>query len=121
MEHDITSFLDIAFILPLGCREADLVKTLIYVDNIELLTKVFWWACQRAASIGLRDYVIDIVHSGLSVRHQEICLEPFPTGRTAILLGSSKISTSMNFPGVCRVIQYKYCDLTIPDFDQRRG
>ncbi|KAJ7340586.1 hypothetical protein DFH08DRAFT_925287 [Mycena albidolilacea] len=72
MEHGITSFLDIAFILPLGCQEADLVKTLIYVDNIELLTKMFWWACQRAAPIGLRDYVIDIVHSGLSVRHQEI-------------------------------------------------
>ncbi|KAJ7312732.1 hypothetical protein DFH08DRAFT_1043981 [Mycena albidolilacea] len=121
MEHDITSFLDIAFILPLGCREADLIKTLKYVDDIELLTKMFWWAYQRAASTGLLDYVIDIVHSGLSVRHQEICLEGFRTGRTAILLGSSKISTGMNFPGVCRVIQYKCCDLTIPDFDQRRG
>ncbi|KAJ7916693.1 hypothetical protein B0H13DRAFT_1871021 [Mycena leptocephala] len=118
MEHEITCFLDIAFILPLGCREADLVKTLIYVDDIELLTKMFWWACQRAASIGLRDYVIDIIYFGLSVKYQEICLEAFRAGRT---LGPSKISTGMNFPGVHRVIQYKCCDLTIADLDQRRG
>ncbi|KAJ7478859.1 hypothetical protein B0H11DRAFT_1916542 [Mycena galericulata] len=44
MLHDITSFLDIAFILPLGAREADLVPSIVYSDDLELLTKMFWWA-----------------------------------------------------------------------------
>jgi superfamily II DNA helicase RecQ len=41
MLHDISSFLDIAFIIPLGSRESDLVRTMIYCDDLELLTKMF--------------------------------------------------------------------------------
>jgi superfamily II DNA helicase RecQ len=121
MKHSVESFLDIAFILPLGCRASNLVKTIIYCDDLELLTKMFWWAFQRASSMDLPTHVIDIIHSGLSARHQEICLEDFRNGKTSILLGSSKISAGMNFSGVRRVIQYKCRDLTIPDLDQHRG
>ncbi|KAJ7194955.1 hypothetical protein GGX14DRAFT_404312 [Mycena pura] len=67
MLYDITSFLDIAFILPLGTREADLVPTIVYADDLELLTKMFWWAFPRAASMGIPTHAIDIIHSGLSV------------------------------------------------------
>ncbi|KAJ7356530.1 ATP-dependent DNA helicase [Mycena albidolilacea] len=121
IKHNIESFLDLAFILPLGCCVSDLVKTIIYCDDLELLTKMLWWAFQRAASIGLPTHVVDIVHSGLSARHQEICLEDFRNDKVMILLGSSKISAGMNFSGVRQIIQYKCRELTIADADQRRG
>ncbi|KAJ7831849.1 hypothetical protein B0H14DRAFT_2592415 [Mycena olivaceomarginata] len=121
MKHSVESFLDITFILPLGSSAFNLVRTIIYCDDLELLTKMFWWAFQRVSSMDLPTDVIDIIHSGLSARHQELCLEDFRTGKTSILFGSSKISAGMNFSGVRRVIQYKCRDLTIPDVDQRRG
>ncbi|KAJ7750919.1 ATP-dependent DNA helicase [Mycena maculata] len=123
MKHDISSFLDLAFILPFGCSESSLakVKSIVYCDDLDLLTKMFWWAFSRAASMGIPTHAIDIIHSGLSARHQELALDAFRDGPTSILLGSSKISAGMNFPGVRRVIQYKCADLTVPDVDQRRG
>ncbi|KAJ7211426.1 P-loop containing nucleoside triphosphate hydrolase protein [Mycena rebaudengoi] len=121
MKHEISSFQDITFILPLGCREKDVIPSLVYCDDLELLTNMFWWAFQRAASMQIPTHVVDIIHSGLSARHQELCLQDFRSGKTKILLGSSKISAGMNFPGVRRVLQYKCRDLTVADFDQRRG
>ncbi|KAJ7726146.1 P-loop containing nucleoside triphosphate hydrolase protein [Mycena maculata] len=109
MKHDISSFLDLAFILPFGCSESSLakVKSIVYCDNLDLLMKM-------AASMGIPTHAIDIIHSALSARHQELGLDAFWDGPTSILLGSSKISAGMNFPGVRQVIQYKYVD-------QRRG
>ncbi|KAJ7684986.1 ATP-dependent DNA helicase [Mycena polygramma] len=121
MLHDILSFMDIAFVVPLGARLADLICTIIYCDDLELLTKMFHWLFSRAASMGIPTHAIDIIHSGLSPRHQELCMEDFRSGRTTILLGSSKISAGINFPGVARVIQYKCQHLQVSDFDQRRG
>jgi superfamily II DNA helicase RecQ len=92
MEHDIQSFLDIAFILPLGCKEADLVRTIVFCDDLDRLTEMFWWAFSRAAYMQLPTHVADIIHSGLSARHQEMALTDFRNGKTQILLGSSKIS-----------------------------
>jgi hypothetical protein len=121
MQHDIGSFLDIAFILPLGCKESDLVRTIVFCDDLDRLTEMFWWAFARAAHMQLPTHVVDIIHSGLSSRHQEMALKDFREGKTHILLGSSKISAGMNFPGVQRVIQYGCDGLTVPDADQRRG
>ncbi|KAJ7881545.1 P-loop containing nucleoside triphosphate hydrolase protein [Mycena olivaceomarginata] len=121
MKHEIRSFNDIAFILPLGCLVSNLNKTIVYCDDIELLTEMFWWAYYRAAHIGLPTEVVDIVHSGLSARGQVIPIEQFRNGKTKILFSTSKISAGMNFPDVEIVIQYKCRDLTIADFDQRRG
>ncbi|KAJ7741732.1 P-loop containing nucleoside triphosphate hydrolase protein [Mycena metata] len=123
MEHDINSFLDLTFILPFGARESDLakIKTLVYADDLDLLTDMFWWAFSRAAFMQILTHTIDIIHSGLSPRHQELSVQDFRDGPTSILFGSSKISAGMNFPGVLRVIQYKCRGLTLPDFDQRRG
>ncbi|KAJ7929840.1 hypothetical protein B0H13DRAFT_1477350, partial [Mycena leptocephala] len=70
---------------------------------------------------GLPTHVVDIIHSGLSAAHQEKALEDFRSGKTSILIGSSKINAGINFPGVRRVIQYEVRDLTISDLDQCRG
>ncbi|KAF8128812.1 P-loop containing nucleoside triphosphate hydrolase protein [Mycena galopus ATCC 62051] len=105
--HDISSFKDLIFVLPFGCRIGDIVKTIIYCDDLELLTKMMWWFYYRLASMGLPTHLVDIIHSGL--------------GKTKILLGSSKISAGMNFRGVRVVIQYLVRKLTIPDASQRLG
>jgi hypothetical protein len=121
MAYDASSFEDICFVIPSGCRASQLKKTIIYCDDLELLTKMFWWLHNRAAALSLPYHTVDILHSGLSSRHQDICLEAFRSGATPILLGSSKISAGMNFPGVQQVIQYRCRGLTLPEFDQRRG
>ncbi|KAJ7214359.1 P-loop containing nucleoside triphosphate hydrolase protein, partial [Mycena pura] len=115
MKHDTNSFQDIAFVF------TDLMKTIIYCDDLELLTKMFWWLNQRAVSMKLPINVVDIVHAGLSMRHQELALASFRSGSTLILLGSSKISAGMNFPGVLRVIQFRVRGLTITGLSQRFG
>ncbi|KAJ6465271.1 ATP-dependent DNA helicase [Mycena sanguinolenta] len=119
--HDISSFKDLAFVAPVGCRIRDLVKTIIYCDDLELLTKMMWWFYYRLASMGLPTHLVDVIHSGLSDRHQKLCLEDFRSGKTKILLGSSKISAGMNFRGVRVVIQYLIRKITIPDASQRLG
>ncbi|KAK6966295.1 P-loop containing nucleoside triphosphate hydrolase protein, partial [Favolaschia claudopus] len=121
MEHDISSFLDLAFVFPLGCRLEDLVRTIIFCDDIDRLTEMFWWAFFRVAYLQLPTHVVDIIHSGLSARHQEIALQDFRDGKTVVLLGTSKISAGMNFPGVRWVIQFGCDGLTIIDGGQRRG
>jgi ERCC4-related helicase len=121
IEHDFASFRDLAFILPFGSQERDLVKSIIYTDDLELLTKMFWWIFSRLSAMGLPAHLVDIIHSGLSDRHQDICIQDFRNGRTMFLLGSSKISAGMDFPDVERVIQYKVRSLTLASADQRRG
>ncbi|KAJ7064234.1 P-loop containing nucleoside triphosphate hydrolase protein [Mycena amicta] len=120
-QHDINTFLDLAFILPLGSRESDLakMKTLVYSDDLDLLTDMFWWAFSRVGSMQIPTHTIDIIHAGLSARHQELCLQDFRDGPTSILFSSSKISAGMNFGGVGRVVQYKVRGLSVPDLDQR--
>ncbi|KAJ6536866.1 P-loop containing nucleoside triphosphate hydrolase protein [Mycena capillaripes] len=116
-----TSFKDLRFILQFGVRIADIVKSIIYSDDLELLTKMFWWVLSELAAAGLPAHLVDIIHSGLSEDHQKLCLEDFRDGRTMILLGSEKIGPGMNFGGVCRVLQYVCKDLTISKWCQRRG
>ncbi|KAJ7213699.1 P-loop containing nucleoside triphosphate hydrolase protein [Mycena rebaudengoi] len=121
LQHDVSSFIDLVFVIPLGCRSTDIVKTLIYCDDLELLTKMMWWAYYRLASMGLPTHLVDIIHAGLSDRHQKLCLEDFRADKTKILLGSSKISAGMNFGGVRRVIQYKVRGISSADVGQRFG
>ncbi|KAJ7679453.1 P-loop containing nucleoside triphosphate hydrolase protein [Mycena polygramma] len=119
--HDISSFQDLAFVVPFGCRISDIVKTLIYCDDLELLTKMMWWMYYRLASMGLPTHLVDIIHSGLSDQHQKLCLQDFRSNKTKILLGSSKISAGMNFRGVRVVIQYVVRKITPADASQRLG
>ncbi|KAJ6477091.1 P-loop containing nucleoside triphosphate hydrolase protein [Mycena vitilis] len=119
--HDISSFQDLAFVAPFGCRVADIQKTLIFCDDLELLTKKMWWFYYRLASMGLPTHLVDIIHSGLSEQHQKLCLDDFRSGKTLILLGSSKISAGINFRAVRVVIQYLIRKMTVADASQRLG
>jgi superfamily II DNA/RNA helicase len=82
---------------------------------------MFWWIFYRLFAMGFPAHLVDIIHSGLSDRHQEHCIVDFWNGHTVFLLGSSKISAGMDFSDVERVIQYKVHGLTLASADQRRG
>ncbi|KAJ7715861.1 hypothetical protein B0H14DRAFT_2644026 [Mycena olivaceomarginata] len=107
LKYPHTTFKDLRFILPFGVRITDVVKTIIYSDDLELLTKMFWWVLARLAAAGLPAYLVDIIHAGLSEEHQRLCLEDFRNGRTKILLGSEKIGAGMNFEGVSPYQKWK--------------
>ncbi|KAJ7856984.1 hypothetical protein B0H14DRAFT_3640937 [Mycena olivaceomarginata] len=62
---------------------------------------MFWWAYQGAASMDIPTHAVDIIHSD------------FRSGKISILIGSSKISAGMNFPGVRRVIKCKGLTITV--------
>jgi hypothetical protein len=121
MKYNTSSFQDIAFVLPLGATIGSVIETLIYSDDLELLTSMFWWFMTRLASMSLPSHFVDIIHAGLSSAHQDVCLRDFRSGRTKILLASQKIGAGMNFPKVSRVIGYKASGLTVPRWEQRRG
>ncbi|KAJ7506316.1 hypothetical protein B0H11DRAFT_1707264, partial [Mycena galericulata] len=94
---------------------------IIYADNLELLTKMFWWLLSRLAAANLPAHLVDIIHAGLSEGHQRICLKDFRDGRTMFLLGSEKIGAGMNFRDVSRVIQFECKGLTLAKLRQRKG
>jgi hypothetical protein len=121
MEHDISSFHDITFLLPFGCRLADITPTIIYTDDLDVLTAMFWWAQDRLAAMGLPVELVDILHAGLTPEHQKKCLADFRTGVVMFLLASKKIGVGMNFANVHQVIQYLCRGLTLVWWEQRRG
>ncbi|EAU91695.2 ATP-dependent DNA helicase [Coprinopsis cinerea okayama7 len=121
MKHPKTSFLDLAFLIPLNATDNDVPPTIVYSDDLNLLTAMFWWFHFRLSSAGLSPSLVDILHAGLSNAHQKICLEDFIDGRTRILLGSDKIGAGMDFPHVRVVIQYGCQGLTLVRWEQRRG
>ncbi|KAJ7048515.1 ATP-dependent DNA helicase [Mycena amicta] len=122
-QHDVNTFLDLAFIIPLGSRESDLakMKTLVYSNDLDMLTEMFWWGFSRVSSMQIPTRAINIIHLGLSAQHQDLCLQDFRDGPTSILFGSSKISAGINFSGVRHIIQHKVRGLSVADIDQRRG
>ncbi|KAI0337891.1 P-loop containing nucleoside triphosphate hydrolase protein [Trametopsis cervina] len=122
LQHDASSFLDLAFVVPESARAEDIAKTIIYCDNVETLTKMFWWFTSRLRALNLSTSVVEILHAGLSSRHEETALEDFRMGHARILLGSEKIGAGLNFPNVTRVIVYLVQpDLTLAKFEQRKG
>lgn len=122
MIHDAMSFLDLCFVLPSTTTTLDsITPAIIYCDDLEMLTKMFWFFQTRAASLGLPAGVIDILHAGLSEAHQKICTDDFTVGKSRILLGSDKIGAGMDFPHVGLVVQYRCRDLTLVRWEQRRG
>ncbi|KAF8973028.1 P-loop containing nucleoside triphosphate hydrolase protein, partial [Flammula alnicola] len=122
MEHDSSSFLDLAFTLRLGTTSSsDIDETLIYSDDIDLLTDMYWWYYTRLASMSLPASLLDILHAGLSKDHQLKSVEDFKAGRTKILLGTDKIGAGVDFPKVRWVIQYRCRGITLVQWEQRRG
>lgn len=121
MQHDTNSFLDLAFVLPWNSTEESIIQTIIYCDDLDILTKMFWWFHTRLGSMKLPHHLLDILHAGLSDDHQELCTKDFINGRAKILLGSDKIGAGMDFPSVGLVVQYRCRDLTLVKWEQRRG
>lgn len=121
MEHHNSSFIDIAFILPLGAKIQHILFTIVYCDDLELLTAMFWWKKARLVDMGLPVEIVDILHAGLTPEHQAKVLDDFREGHVKILLASEKIGVGMDFPHVRRVVQYLCKGLTLVRWEQRRG
>lgn len=116
------SFQDLAFTLPASATASTILPTLVYHDNVVKLTDMLWWYTYRLRAAGLPDTLAGIVHSGLSVPHQEAALKEFRDGRTKILLATEKIGAGIHLPNVQRVVQYlARNNLTLAKLDQRRG
>jgi superfamily II DNA helicase RecQ len=121
MQNNTSSFRDIAFLLPFGIQASDLEPTIIYSDDLDVLTAMFWWARSRLASLGLPVELVDILHAGLTSYHQTKSLSDFRKGTVAFLLASEKIGVGMNFSNVRKVVQYLCRGLTLVRWEQRRG
>jgi hypothetical protein len=121
MKNPVSSFQDLAFLLPSGTSASDMDGTLIYKDDLDILTSMFWWFQQRLSSMGLDTGLVDIIHAGLSDEHQRIVLEEFRQGKIKFLLSSEKVAVGMNFPNVKRVVQYTCHRVNIVRWEQRRG
>lgn len=118
MEYDISSFKDLNFLLPLELP--DLLFTLGYSDDIELLMKMLWWFVTRLGSMGLPANLVDIVHAGMSQVHQVLAVANFCSGKTIFLLATDKVRAGMNFGKTNRIFQYKIGGgkLTLPRWSQ---
>lgn len=121
MQYSAGSFIDLAFVLPWNSTTGSILQTIIYSDDLELLTSMFWWLHARLGAMGLPTHLVDILHAGLSEDHQRICTDDFIAGRSKILLGSDKIGAGMDFPNVELVVQYRCRGLTLVKWEQRRG
>ncbi|KAI0703002.1 P-loop containing nucleoside triphosphate hydrolase protein [Cytidiella melzeri] len=122
LQHEPTSFRDLAFILLNNATAASIVKTIIYCDNIEMLTKMFWWFNAQLKALRLPMYLLDLLHAGLSRNHERLALRDFCEGPGKIFLGTEKIGAGLNFPAVKRVVIYLVQnDLTVTKFEQRKG
>jgi RecG-like helicase len=121
MEHEISSFQDIAFLIPFGSRVSDFEPTIIYSDDLDVLTALFWWAQDRLAAMALPVEAVDILHAGLSPELQKKCLADFRNGTVKFLLASENVGVGMDFPNVRRAVQYLCRGLTLVRFEQRRG
>ncbi|KAF9536389.1 P-loop containing nucleoside triphosphate hydrolase protein [Agrocybe pediades] len=121
MRHDANSFLDLAFVLPSNATADSLKQAIIYCDDLQMLTAMFWWFQARLKDFKLPISLLDILHSGLSEDHQLLCTDDFVRGKAKILLGSDKIGAGMDFPNVSLVVQYRCRDLTLVRWEQRRG
>jgi superfamily II DNA helicase RecQ len=121
MKHEISSFWDIAFLIPFGSQVSDFEPTIIYSDNLDVLTAMFWWAQGQLVAMALPVKTVDILHAGLSPEHQNKCLADFRNGTVKFLLASEKVGVGINFLNVRRVVQYLCRGLTLVRFKQRRG
>ncbi|KAF5313744.1 hypothetical protein D9619_013674 [Psilocybe cf. subviscida] len=121
MVHSAASFLDLQFVLPHNATSESISQTIIYCDNLDMLTAMFWWFHNRLAALGLPAHLVDILHAGLSEAHQKVCIHDFMASRLRILLGSDKIGAGVDFPHVALVVQYRCHDLTLVRLIQRFG
>lgn len=121
MEHEHNSFKDLAFLLPDTVQLQDIMKTIIYADDLEILTAMLWFFLERLSTLRLPVSLIDILHAGLSQDHEQKCLTGFSAGTTKFLLALEKVGAGINFAEVSCVIQYLTRGLTLVRWVQRQG
>ncbi|KAF9522084.1 P-loop containing nucleoside triphosphate hydrolase protein, partial [Crepidotus variabilis] len=121
MQHPTASFLDLKFVIPWSATAETVPSTIIYCDDIESLTEMFWWFRARPSMQKLPPHFVEIMHAGLSERHQQLATKNFEAGRARVLLATDKIGAGMDFPHVTLVVQYGCRDLTLVKWEQRRG
>ncbi|KAF5333403.1 hypothetical protein D9611_002633 [Ephemerocybe angulata] len=117
MMHAATTFMDLEFVLALA-RQFTII---IYSDDLETLTRMFWWFYKKLVSARLPVSWLNVLHAGLSDEHQRLCIDTVCDGRVRILLGSDKIGAGMDFPSVGVVIQYQCRGLSLVRWEQRKG
>lgn len=122
LQYGISTFQDLAFTLPTGVRREDLRPTLVYCDDIDMLTDMLWWYHQRLIDFRLPLETVEILHAGLSESHQQLALRGFRNKTISILLATEKIGAGINLPHVENVVQYlARNNLSLAKLDQRRG
>ncbi|KAF8998786.1 hypothetical protein BDQ17DRAFT_1502221 [Cyathus striatus] len=116
MQHSASSFLDLGFVTKLAEQQT----MIIYCDDLQMLTDMFWWIYKQLACANLPVTWLDILHAGLSDIHQRQCITGVSEGCIKILLGSEKIGSGMDFPLVGLIVQYQCHGLSIVQWEQRR-
>jgi len=86
MQHPASSFLELAFVLPWNSTTESIKQTIIYLDDLDMLTAMFWWFHSRLGAMKLPVTMVDILHAGLSEEHQKICMDEFIRKMTRCLI-----------------------------------
>lgn len=101
----------------------DIVKSIIYIDDVTMLTEFCWWirreAVQRVFPVGS----VDIYHAGLTEEHKDLVSEDFRRSDSAVkvLFASEALGCGSHNRGVQRVVQYQCGGLTLCQLGQRFG
>ncbi|KAF5332082.1 hypothetical protein D9611_008129 [Ephemerocybe angulata] len=123
MEYDVSSFRDIEFFFSetVTLDPESMPPAMLFTDDIERLTAMFWWCREQLRKRRLPVSWVDLIHAGLSESHQEQSTRRFAEGKTRLWLGTEKIGAGIDFPHVKLVVQYCCRDLTLVQWEQRRG
>ncbi|EAU81942.1 hypothetical protein CC1G_06153 [Coprinopsis cinerea okayama7 len=124
MEYDMSTFKDLEFLFTWSIdprHPATIPSCIIYTDDIDRLTAMFWWFRGKLREQGLPIHWVDLIHAGLSRHHQEASTRRFRDGQTRIWLGTEKIGPGVDVAHVTLVIQYGCRGLTLVGWEQRRG
>ncbi|TEB33672.1 P-loop containing nucleoside triphosphate hydrolase protein, partial [Coprinellus micaceus] len=124
MQHNVSSFKDLMFLFQGDFdprAPASMPATIIYTDNIPRLTEMFYWCRAQLRQLNLPESWCDLIHANLSPLHQAHSTEKFKNGQTRLWLGTEKIGAGIDFPHVKLVVQYCCRDLTLVQWEQRRG
>lgn len=122
LEANRSSFDSLEFILPDGARIDTIRKSIVYCDDVTMLTNLLWWFDARLKSLSLPGSLVEILHAGLSPTHENIVMKTFNVGEAKIFLATEKVGAGINFPEVEQVIVYLVQkDLTLAKFEQRKG
>lgn len=108
--------------LVIGSRP-EVVKSIIYVDDLCMITDMYWWIHQELLQRGFPAGSVDIYHSGLTDEHKDLVSEDFRNFDSVVkvLIASEALGCGSHNRGVRRVVQYQCGGLTLCQLRQRFG